>query len=136
VLLPSQHRISKQSKSPNKLFALNLDLRFLRFNPHRTSAMRSSVLPCTLQSVHAKVAAQGKPFRLISFCCHGIFRWHCILTVMGAKRIVPCGIPTKWKYPVVSDSRIIPADCPKWTVVSAEIRWPGYALLRMTSSPV
>jgi hypothetical protein len=55
---------------------------------------------------------------------------------MGVKRTVPDGIPTKWISFVVSDSRIIPAGGPKWTVISAEIRWPGWVSSRMTSRAV
>ncbi|XP_044720043.1 uncharacterized protein HRG_06632 [Hirsutella rhossiliensis] len=36
-----------------------------------------------------------------------------ILTLIGVSKIVPGGIPTKWRPFVVSDSRMIPAGGPK-----------------------
>jgi hypothetical protein len=58
------------------------------------------------------------------------------LTLIGVKRIVPGGIPTKWRSFVVSDSSKIPAGGPKWIVKPAEIRCPGYDLSRITSTAV
>ncbi|KAM5344967.1 hypothetical protein ACJ41O_010829 [Fusarium nematophilum] len=39
------------------------------------------------------------------------------LTSDPLQRIVPGGIPTKWKFFVASDSKIIPADGPKWSSI-------------------
>jgi hypothetical protein len=58
-------------------------------------------------------AVHGGPLRATSLCCHGWFLWHTILVLMGVRRIVPGGMPMKWKSRVVSAARRIPAGRPK-----------------------
>jgi hypothetical protein len=42
--------------------------------------------------------------------------------LIGIRRIVPGGIPTKWKSLVVSAARRIPAGGPKYRMASAKMR--------------
>ncbi|KJZ69884.1 hypothetical protein HIM_10717 [Hirsutella minnesotensis 3608] len=95
----------------------------------RNSMSRAACAPC-IRMVSSTEMSEPRT----SYSVNGLFRWHCILTVMGVNKIVPGGIPTNWRHLVVSDSRMIPAGGPKWIVISAEIRCPGYALSTMTST--
>jgi len=47
-----------------------------------------------------------------SCCCQGRFLWHSIFILIGVRRIVPGGMPTKWRSLAVSDASRMPAGGP------------------------